>query len=52
MTFFSEYMGTIITGLVLFTIVAAIILKICRDKNKNRNSGCHCSSSCHCGNCN
>jgi hypothetical protein len=32
--------GTILTALVLLGIVAAIILKICRDRKKNRCAGC------------
>ena len=38
-------LGTIITGLVLLAIVAAIILKIRRDRKKNKCAGC----SCGCG---
>ena len=35
-------LGTIITGLVLLAIVAAVILKIRRDKKKNKCTGCPC----------
>jgi len=35
-------LGTILTGLVLLAIVAAVILKIRRDKKKNKCAGCPC----------
>jgi len=37
-----NYSGTILTGLVLLVIVAAVILKIRRDRKKNRCAGCPC----------
>jgi hypothetical protein len=38
-------MGTIITGLVLLGIVTAIIVKVVRDKRKNKCAGCPCECS-------
>jgi len=38
----SNNLGTILTGLVLLAIVAAAILKIRRDKKKNKCAGCPC----------
>jgi len=40
-----EHAGTIITGLVLIGIVAAIIFSIRRSRRKNKCEGC----SCGCG---
>ncbi|MCL2066457.1 MAG: FeoB-associated Cys-rich membrane protein [Treponema sp.] len=40
MTFLTENIGTILTGLVLLGIVSAIILKIRRDRKKNKCAGC------------
>jgi len=39
-------MGTILTALVLLGIVAAVILKIVRDKRKGKCSGCPYNSRC------
>ena len=41
-TFLSNNAGTILTGLVLLGIVTAIILKMRRDKKKNKCAGCSC----------
>ncbi|MDR2719103.1 MAG: FeoB-associated Cys-rich membrane protein [Treponema sp.] len=35
-------MGTMITGLILLGIVAAVVIKIYRDKKKNKCAGCSC----------
>ncbi|MDR0502710.1 MAG: FeoB-associated Cys-rich membrane protein [Treponema sp.] len=45
-----EHAGTIITGLVLLTIVAAIIFSIYRKRRKNKCNGCSCSCGCGKGN--
>ncbi|MCM1505989.1 MAG: FeoB-associated Cys-rich membrane protein [Ruminococcus flavefaciens] len=47
--------GTIITGLILFTVLALIVLKMIKDKKNGKSScGCGCehcpnSSACHGG---
>jgi hypothetical protein len=45
--FLSNNAGTILTGLVLLGVVAAVIVKIFRDKKKGKCAGC----SCDCGSC-
>ncbi|MDR2924220.1 MAG: FeoB-associated Cys-rich membrane protein [Treponema sp.] len=42
-------MGTILTASVLLVIVAAVILKIRRDKKENRCAGTCAGCSCGCG---
>jgi hypothetical protein len=49
MTFLTENIGTILTGLVLLGIVAAVILKIIRDKKKNASIGSAKCAGCPCG---
>ncbi|MCL2245285.1 MAG: hypothetical protein FWC03_12605 [Treponema sp.] len=42
-------MGTIFTSLVLTVIVAAIIMKIRRDRKRNRCTSCSCCNTGICG---
>ncbi|MDR0812387.1 MAG: FeoB-associated Cys-rich membrane protein [Oscillospiraceae bacterium] len=53
MSFLAENIGTIVIGLVVAAIVAAIIIKTVRDKRAGRSScscGCSgCSSAADCG---
>jgi len=44
-----EHAGTIITGLVLLSIVAAIIFSIHRKRRKNKCNGCSYGCGCGCG---
>ncbi len=52
--FLTENLGTIIVGLVVAGVVAAIIIKLVRDKRKGKHIGCDCGcagcpSSTSCG---
>jgi hypothetical protein len=51
LAFLAENWGTIVVGLVVAGIVAAIIVKIIRDKRKGKSVVCDCSSceGCHGG---
>ncbi len=40
LTFLAENLGTIIVGLVLAAVIAAIIVKLARDKKKGCSCGC------------
>ncbi|MDR1576344.1 MAG: FeoB-associated Cys-rich membrane protein [Treponema sp.] len=40
-----QSIGTIVTGLVILAVVAAIVIKLIRDKRKGKCPGC----SCGCG---
>jgi hypothetical protein len=50
-TLLSSNIGTILTALVLLGIVAAIVVKIVRDKKKSKCAGCPyaCRSKACCG---
>jgi len=45
MNFISENLGTIIVGIIVLAIVAAISLKLFKDKKEGKSS---CGSSCKC----
>jgi hypothetical protein len=45
--FITQNMGTIVTGLVVLAIAAAIVIKLIRDKRKGKCAGCNCG----CGGC-
>lgn len=47
LTFLSENLGTILVGIIVAGIVAAIITKIIRDKRKGKSVVCDCG----CGGC-
>ena len=40
--FLLNNMGTILTGLFLLAIVTMVVIKIYRDKKKNKCAGCSC----------
>lgn len=44
-------MGTFIVGGVLLAIVAAIVIKLVRDKKKGGGCGCGCASCPHASGC-
>ncbi|MDD4691535.1 FeoB-associated Cys-rich membrane protein [Eubacterium aggregans] len=44
-------MGTFIVGGVLLAIVAAIVIKLVRDKKKGGGCGCGCTSCPHASSC-
>jgi hypothetical protein len=46
----TENLGTILVGLVVFGILAAVVAKLIRDKRKGKCVGCDCGcggSACH-----
>ncbi len=54
LSFFAENGGTILVGLVVLGIVAAIVTKMVRDKRKGKSVACSCgcegcpaAASCH-----
>lgn len=50
--FFTQYGGTLLVGAILVVIVAAIVIKLVRDKKKGRTScGCGCSGCANAANC-
>lgn len=50
--FFTQYGGTLLVGAILVIIVAAIVIKLVRDKKKGRTScGCGCSGCANSANC-
>jgi hypothetical protein len=48
MTFISENIGTIVVGLAILGIVAAIVVKMVKDKKKGKHIGCDCGSCSGC----
>ena len=48
MTWLVSNLGTIIVALVIFGIVAAVVIKMARDKMAGKHS---CSCGCGCGSC-
>ncbi len=47
-TWIAENLGTIIISVVLLGIVAAIVVKLIKDKRRGRSS---CGCGCGCGSC-
>jgi hypothetical protein len=48
----SQYLGTILVGILLLGIVTAIVVKMIRDKKKGKNPACSygcpsCTHACH-----
>jgi mannose/fructose/N-acetylgalactosamine-specific phosphotransferase system component IIC len=41
-TFLAENLGTLLVGLAVAGIIAAIVIKMARDKKKGRHAGCNC----------
>ena len=52
LSFISSNLSTIIVGLVVFAIVAAVVVKLVRDKINHKSScGCGCSGCPSAGSC-
>ncbi len=52
LNFIFENLASIIVGAVVFTIVAAVVIKMIRDrKNKKNSCGCGCSGCAGAGKC-
>jgi hypothetical protein len=47
LTFLSLHLGTLVIGLLVAGFVAAIVIKLVRDKKKGKCPGCDCG----CANC-
>ena len=45
-------LGTIVVGLAVAGMLAAIVAKIVRDKRKGRCAGCDCANCLHTSSCN
>ncbi|MBP5372571.1 MAG: FeoB-associated Cys-rich membrane protein [Clostridia bacterium] len=49
MEFFANNWGTILVGAIVLSIVAAVIVRLV--KNKKKGGGCSCSSCSNCASC-